>query len=188
MTGPSIVVKLDGHHRIYRPGEILSGLYSWQVDAPAAAARIELSVLWHTEGKGDEDFAVHFFDAFEPADAGSEAHRSSRFATQLPNCPLSYDGAIVKVRWCVRVRLFLRDRQELLAEKEFQLGNVPSVHSRERALARLTRAAEEDGSEQRDEAGESQATPNTKPAERTPANDTNGTGAAVERHREKAEE
>lgn len=142
---PTIAIKLDGHPRIYRPGEMLSGLYQWRIDAPAAPARVEVSVLWHTEGKGDEDFAVHFFDAFEPSDAPSEAHRRARFATQLPNSPLSYDGAILKIRWCVRVRLFLKDGRELLAEKEFQLGNIPSVRSRERGLSRSSRAAAEEG-------------------------------------------
>ena len=32
------------------------------------------------------------------------------FRTPLPNSPLSYVGVIVKIKWCVRLRLFLRGR------------------------------------------------------------------------------
>ena len=39
-----------------------------------------------------------------------------RFTTTLPPSPLSYDGQIVKVCWCVRLRLFLPQGQESLAE------------------------------------------------------------------------
>ncbi len=52
-----------------------------------------------------------------------------RFNTQLPPSPLSYDGAIVKIRWCVRVRVFLRGGKQLLSEKPFQLGTVPAVRA-----------------------------------------------------------
>ena len=47
-----------------------------------------------------------------------------RFATVLPPSPLSYDGQIVKVCWCVRVRLFMPHAPEAVAEIPFQLGNV----------------------------------------------------------------
>ena len=62
-------------------------------------------MLWYTEGKGDEDLAVHEFRRLS-ADNGYRAdpHRVGRFSTTLPNSPLSYEGVIVKVRWCVRVR------------------------------------------------------------------------------------
>jgi hypothetical protein len=50
-----------------------------------------------------------------------------RFSTVLPNSPLSYRGLIVKLRWCVRVRVFLARDKEVVGEMPFQLGNVPAV-------------------------------------------------------------
>jgi hypothetical protein len=153
MSVPDVNIKLDGQHRIYRPGEILSGQYAWDVEPPAAAAKVELSVLWRTEGKGEEDIGVHFFDAIDlPAQAAGNERRTARFATQLPNSPLTYDGAIVKLLWCVRVRLFLRDGREVVAERAFQLGNVPKIRVREPAVGEsstkkappATSAAQED--------------------------------------------
>jgi hypothetical protein len=49
-----------------------------------------------------------------------------RFATVMPASPLSYDGVIVKVCWCVRVRLYLSQGQETVTEIPFSFGNVPA--------------------------------------------------------------
>ena len=87
---------------------------------------VELSVLWYTEGKGDEDLAVHFFErltADNPAEPG--LHDLHRFQSALPNSPLSYEGVLVKIRWCVRVRVFVRGGKSFIAERRFQLGDVP---------------------------------------------------------------
>ena len=50
-----------------------------------------------------------------------------RFTTILPNSPLSYSGRIVKVRWCARVRLFLKKGKELFFEQPFILGSVATA-------------------------------------------------------------
>jgi hypothetical protein len=129
MSGePAIVIRFDGDQRIHRPGEPLAGEY-WIESLEAEQIKaIELSVLWHTEGKGDEDMAVHEFcrrDADD--DHPIDPRQPERFSTTLPNTPLSYDGQIVKVRWCVRVRVFPIRGKEIVDEKRFQLGDVPPV-------------------------------------------------------------
>jgi hypothetical protein len=127
---PTVVIRLDADGPAYRPGEALPGEYWIESIEVSQVKAIEVSVLWHTEGKGDEDMAVHEFwrrDADDglPLDPG----RPERFSTTLPNSPLSYEGRIVKLRWCVRVRAFLHRGKELVGEKAFQLGHVPPVRS-----------------------------------------------------------
>jgi len=41
----------------------------YQIDAVEAAEiqAVEASILWHTEGKGDDDLGVHFFERRLPA-------------------------------------------------------------------------------------------------------------------------
>lgn len=135
MSEPAIVIRLDGDSSLFQPGETLSGQY-WIASLDVSQVKaVECSVLWHTEGKGDEDMAVHQFwrrDADEgyPIDAA----KPEAFSTPLPNSPLSYDGRIIKVRWCVRVRVFLPRNRELVDEKRFQLGCVPSIRSELPAL------------------------------------------------------
>jgi hypothetical protein len=125
---PTVVILLDDDSSVYRPGGKLSGQY-WieSLDADQVKA-IEASVLWHTEGKGDEDMAVHAF-LRRDADAGLPLAPSQpeRFAAELPNSPLSYEGQILKLRWCVRVRAFLHRGKDVLGERTFQLGEVPPV-------------------------------------------------------------
>ena len=81
--------------------------------------------MWHTEGKGDEDMAVVEFRRRDAEDGRLyNVARPVRFSATLPNSPLSYDGRIVKVRWCVRVRVFLHRGKDVVGEKEFRLGDV----------------------------------------------------------------
>ncbi len=121
-----IVVRLDGRGaRLYYPGETLAGSYYLnEIRQPIETT--EISVLWQTEGKGNEDVGVHAFwrlsvhdgDWIDPVQPG-------RFSVVLPQCPLSYDGAIVKIRWFVRVRVFLANDAQLVGEAPFRLGALP---------------------------------------------------------------
>jgi hypothetical protein len=128
MSEPEVVIELDGLPRPFQPGELLCGAFYLSQSASKDWEAAELSVLWHTEGKGDEDMAVHFFERFVP-DSGAEGEWGGPqpFMVLLPESPLSYHGVILSIRWCVRVRLFQPRGRELLAERPFILGNVPSA-------------------------------------------------------------
>ncbi len=126
MSEPRVTIRLDGNGRVYLPGEALSGEYLLEgIDAEQIKA-IEVSVLWITEGKGDEDLAVHHFRRLAPDDPDwTDPARPGRFCTRLPNSPLSYHGLIVKIAWCVRVRVFLGRGKEVVGQRPFRLGAVP---------------------------------------------------------------
>lgn len=124
---PLISLGLRQPRNVYQPGETLE--FEYQIDAvdPDEVQAIETSVLWYTEGKGDEDLAVHYFERRTPPDAADgNLCPLEKVAVVLPNSPLSYDGAIVKIRWCVRVRVFLRRGKETFLELPFDLGETPA--------------------------------------------------------------
>jgi len=123
---PRVTLALDDHSRVYAPGEVLAGQFSLEGVPSDSVRAVELSVLWYTDGKGDEDMAVHFFERIEPR-AGDlvDFRLPRRFSTVLPNSPLSYHGMILKICWCVRVRVFLPRSKEITMEVPFQLGTVP---------------------------------------------------------------
>ena len=101
----------------------------YQIDAVEAdeLASVEASVLWITEGKGDEDMGVHFFQRRVPADTNNGDLRPlHRFEATLPKSPLSYHGELVQVRWCVRLRLFMKSGKEYCAENPFVLTTRPT--------------------------------------------------------------
>lgn len=128
MIAPHVRLQLDRDVKLFRPGEPLTGRFF--IDSPQSMPlrAAELSVLWYTAGKGEEDLAVHYFERFA-ADGGSplDLRTPRRFHVPLPRSPLSYDGAIVKICWCVRLRLFLPRGQESVTETSFRLGDVAAA-------------------------------------------------------------
>lgn len=128
MSRPAVVIRFDEPQRCFRPGETLAGHWRTEGLPSDDAVAFEVSVLWHTEGKGSEDFGVHHFQRITAdAEAGFQERAFRRFETELPNSPLSYEGVIVRIHWCVRVRAFLKEGKELVGELSFRLGNVPTA-------------------------------------------------------------
>ena len=127
MNDPRISLRLIGDSRIYHCAQEISGEFFVDTSDPQELKAAELSVLWYTEGKGEEDIAVHHFQRIANDNGEVDFRRTQPFRTQLPNSPLSYDGEIVKVCWCVRLRVFLPQVQETVAETAFRLGNVSAA-------------------------------------------------------------
>ena len=133
---PLIALTLDGaqpdarHRRDFAAGETLR--IEYQVDAvdEAQIVATEASVLWLTEGKGEPDMGIHFFRrTTRDEHVDRDLRPMQRIDVTLPNSPLSYEGVILKVRWCVRVRLFLTQGREFVEERGFVLGCVPPAKS-----------------------------------------------------------
>lgn len=130
MNEPRVVVRLDENGPRYMPGEALSGEYRLDSFPLGRIRAVEVSVLWHTEGKGEEDMDVHEFQRLSTDDGDwIDPSRPGRFSTVLPNSPLSYDGEILKIRWCVRVRVFPREGKQVVGQRTFVLGNVSAIES-----------------------------------------------------------
>lgn len=131
MSSPSITIVLDGRgSRQYFPNETLAGSYFFESLGSDEIEAIEISVLWFTEGKGNEDMGVHEFWRYATEDGDwIDPRRSGRFSTILPRSPLTYPGVILKIHWCVRIRAFLTEDREITEETPFRLGNLPDVRT-----------------------------------------------------------
>lgn len=126
----------------FAPGDVLRGNLLVHAEHTADVRAAELSVLWYTAGKGEEDFGVHYFQRYatEGPDA-VELARRREFRTLLPASPLSYDGLIVKVCWCARLRLFLPRGRQCVVEAPFQLGEVAPARAPKLVLDDTTSTA-----------------------------------------------
>lgn len=122
---PRVHVAFDHIDRRYEPGDPITlkctvdGLRDEELRA------LELSLAWYTEGKGEEDLCVVSFERRTDPGQLPPAARVVPFATRLPSSPLSYEGVIVKIRWCVRVRLFFAAGREYVSEHVFDVGGLP---------------------------------------------------------------
>lgn len=128
MTEPLLSLCLASSKRVFSAGDEL--VCEYQIDAvdPADIQAVEASVLWFTEGKGEEDMGVHFFERRLPGDADDgDLRPMRRVRTRLPNSPLSYTGTVLSIRWCVRLRVFLRRGRDYVLEQPFTLGSVPPM-------------------------------------------------------------
>ena len=127
MTPRPIEILFEDDRTQFAAGEELAGQFLVVPDDARALKAVELSVLWYTEGKGDEDIGVHYFERFDVQDGAHDLRRPTSFRTRLPKSPLSYQGAIVKIVWCVRVRAFPQRGDDVVAEERFQLGSIPTA-------------------------------------------------------------
>ncbi|MCA9270661.1 MAG: hypothetical protein KDA41_19400 [Planctomycetales bacterium] len=121
-----IAITLDRVPSVYRGGDTLRMEYQFDALEAEEIQAVEASVLWYTEGKGEPDMGVLYFRRMTPDDVdGRDLRPMQRVDVPLPPSPLTYDGVILKIRWCVRVRLFLSRGREYLEELGFQLGEIP---------------------------------------------------------------
>lgn len=124
-TEPALGLRFLGLQPRFEPKELLEFEFRIQRVALEEVDRLEISVMWYTEGKGTEDFGVHLFQSLSGEEIAPVIDgRSHPIVTTLPASPLSYEGRLLNIRWCVRLRLYLNDGREISAEKPFYLGNL----------------------------------------------------------------
>ena len=132
---PMVHVDFDRPDRCYAPGASIAVRYEVDGLAERPLLAVERSILWYTEGKGEEDIGVHFFDRRSSKTDPAKDLENGSFTAVLPASPLSYEGVIVKVRWCIRVRIFFSGRdavpellggsRDFVSEHVFEVGSIP---------------------------------------------------------------
>lgn len=119
------MIRLLGLQPTYMPHEMLEFEYRVSNIAQNAISAVEVSVVWLTEGKGTEDLGVHFFQRLTGNSlAATDWSIPQLINVPLPDSPLSYEGRLLKISWCVRVRFYLNDGTELVAQQPFYLGTI----------------------------------------------------------------
>ncbi len=125
MTHDDVLLTVVDGDRQFEAGDLLVGSFAIPRADELGVKRAELSIVWYTSGKGDEDFGVHKLFTYnsEGSDAVSLGRRRD-FRTRLPAGPLSYDGVAVKIHWCVRLRVIMTRGRQRVFDKPFWLGHV----------------------------------------------------------------
>lgn len=123
---PLLSIQLFDYLPRHLPGDILKCDYQIDAVPREQIQAVEASVLWYTDGKGDEDMGVHFFErrVAHDEDESGDLRILRSFSTPLPESPLSYQGGIVQVHWCVRLRAFLPKGKEVALDHPFVLGDL----------------------------------------------------------------
>ncbi len=115
-----VMIRLLGLQPAYMPNDVLELEYTIENIDSTAISAVEVSVLWLTEGKGTEDMGVHFFQRLTGNSLGAiNWSVPQTLKVPLPESPLSYEGKIVKISWCVRARFYMSDGTEYLGQEPF---------------------------------------------------------------------
>ncbi len=119
------MIRLLGLQPTYMPGDTLEFEYRVVNVEHTSIVAVEASVVWVTEGKGTEDLGVHFFQRLTGASLSAiDWSIAQPIQCPLPSSPLSYEGKLLKISWCVRVRFYFNDGTELMAQQPFYLGTI----------------------------------------------------------------
>ncbi len=119
------MIRLLGLQPMYMPHDLLEFEYRVSNVDQNSISAVEASVVWLTEGKGTEDLGVHSFQRLTGnALVVTDWSIPQKVQVPLPDSPLSYEGRLVKISWCVRVRFYLNDGTELVAQQPFYLGTI----------------------------------------------------------------
>jgi len=123
---PALTVELCREDGRYIAGQPIRAC--WRVGRTTIheVVGVEVSVLWFTEGRGDEDLHVHHFTRWndmqlQDLDLGA-AHEIN---CVLPYSPVSYVGTLLRISWFVRVRLFRAGGLECVTQQPFHLVSSP---------------------------------------------------------------
>lgn len=120
-----VMIRLLGLQPTYMPGDTLEFEYRVVSVDHASIVAVESSIVWITEGKGSEDLGVHFFQRLTGNSLASiDWSIAQKLSCPLPMSPLSYEGKLLKISWCVRVRFYFSDGTELMAQQPFYLGTI----------------------------------------------------------------
>lgn len=115
-------ITLDRGDARYRVGRPLKARWRIGPRPVSQLAGLEASVLWYTEGKGEEDLHVHHFQRWNENQLRELDPRDAMtLQCELPYSPLSYQGTLLRIHWCVRLRLFCSTGPETVVQTPFQL-------------------------------------------------------------------
>ena len=103
-------VQIDGGERFdgipfFEPQQEVAGTVEVAVDAAVECRSLSVRLIWHTEGRGDEDkTAVQEIDIYQGRlEPGFPVHSAFRF--QLPREPWSFAGHYISVIWAIEVNV-----------------------------------------------------------------------------------
>lgn len=92
-----IEIATDGRQFVYAPGDEVRGSAAWELEE--APTSVSLSLLWYTEGRGDQDIAVVATHDFEAP--GQQDRRD--FELVIPLGPLSFSGTLISLAWALEI-------------------------------------------------------------------------------------
>jgi hypothetical protein len=99
MSITDVELLIEGNRDTFEPGQAVRGEARWSADSPPTSASV--SLVYYTEGKGDQDVGIARTITFDPPPMrGDES-----FEIDLPLGPLSFDGRLISLKWALELNV-----------------------------------------------------------------------------------
>ena len=107
-------IALENVDANYLPNTKIVGYLNWQ--GIKQVDRIEVRLIWYTQGKGDRDFHIAATQTISTPTPNGE----SDFVFETPSRPFSFSGKLISLSWAIEVVEFPRldaTRKEIIISK-----------------------------------------------------------------------
>jgi hypothetical protein len=109
----------DGDVHVYEPGDEIAGTAEIEVDRDVECRALLIRLIWHTEGRGDEDVGkIAEKDVFGGRLTPGAPVRSE-LSFPLPRQPWSYAGQYVSIVWAIEVHVDVPLGRDLVHRERF---------------------------------------------------------------------
>lgn len=125
MNPKSITIELD--HNVYDAGEFLTGRYRLDPRCASFERHVDILVFWQSMGKGETDRGVQHRESRTVPDGETTDSAGGEFSILLPASPVTYNGVLIKIAWCMEIRVHAGRDLQCEATIPFQLGHVGPV-------------------------------------------------------------
>jgi hypothetical protein len=114
-------ILFDKANRTYAPGESIRGSVEVITSADVTCKALRLTREWRTRGKGNKEkgktATITLFEGrWRPGETASYT-----FSIDVPDGPLTYNGRVMNVDWCLRARAHIPWAIDSKAEEIFQV-------------------------------------------------------------------
>jgi len=106
-------IEVEGRGNTIRPGETVEGRLEWSLENPPE--RLEVRLLWFTEGRGTRDIGVVGRQSFE----NQPETGSLSFSIRAPDGPYSFEGRLITLRWIMEAAV---DPGDMVTQEHLLLG------------------------------------------------------------------
>ncbi len=125
MNPESITIELD--RDVYDAGEFLTGRYRLDPRCASSECHVDILVSWQSMGKGETDRGVQHRESRTVPDGETTDSAGGEFSILLPASPVTYNGVLIKIAWCMEIRVHAGRDFQGETTAPFQLGHVGPV-------------------------------------------------------------
>jgi hypothetical protein len=93
------MITISSEKNEYQPGEEIRGVVKWN---GFESDRLEIRLIWFTEGKGTSDSHIFATRSVEKASPNGEAG----FSFAAPHRPYSFSGKLISLTWTIEVLFY----------------------------------------------------------------------------------